>query len=126
MYEAGVESRVGGYRDCSGTVSGARSHDSTRQPHHRAVCARRFSGVRGGPEEGQVSVKAVSVAEHSEIAAQKNTPGAVRGPIRLAKLLRGIEVKGATAHGDLEIAQIAYDSRKANPGALFVAIRGEI
>ena len=73
-----------------------------------------------------MSVKAVSVAEHSEIAAQKNTPGAVRGPIRLAKLLRGIEVKGATAHGDLEIAQLAYDSRKANPGALFVAIRGEI
>ena len=29
--------------------------------------------VRGGPEESQVSAKAVSVAEHSESAAQKNS-----------------------------------------------------
>jgi UDP-N-acetylmuramoyl-L-alanyl-D-glutamate--2,6-diaminopimelate ligase len=72
-----------------------------------------------------VSVKAVRVPKQSESATQKNTPGADRSSIRLVKLLRGIEVKGATAHGDLEIAELAYDSRKVNPGALFVAIRGE-
>jgi UDP-N-acetylmuramoyl-L-alanyl-D-glutamate--2,6-diaminopimelate ligase len=72
-----------------------------------------------------VSVKAASVAEHNEGAAQKKLPGAVRGPMRLVKLLRGVEASGATAHGDLEIAEIAYDSRKVKPGTLFVAVRGE-
>jgi UDP-N-acetylmuramoyl-L-alanyl-D-glutamate--2,6-diaminopimelate ligase len=72
-----------------------------------------------------VSVKAVSVTEHNETTAQKNTPGAVSGPIRLAKLLRGVEAKGTTTHADLEIAQLVCDSRKVNPGTLFVAIRGE-
>ncbi len=57
--------------------------------------------------------------------------------MRLAKLLRGLEGKvvakldaknattQATSHGDLEILEIAYDSRRVKPGALFVAIRGE-
>jgi UDP-N-acetylmuramoyl-L-alanyl-D-glutamate--2,6-diaminopimelate ligase len=47
------------------------------------------------------------------------------GSIRLLKLLRGIEAKGASAHSDMEITEIAYDSRKVKPGALFIAIRGE-
>ena len=72
-----------------------------------------------------MSVKAASVVERSEGAAQKKLPGAVRGPVRLVKLLRGVEAIGATAHGDLEIAEIAYDSRKVKPGTLFVAVRGE-
>jgi UDP-N-acetylmuramoyl-L-alanyl-D-glutamate--2,6-diaminopimelate ligase len=67
----------------------------------------------------------MSVAEHSESAAQKKAPDAGYGPIRLVKLLRGIEAIGAAAHGDLEIAEVAYDSRKVRPGTLFVAIRGE-
>jgi UDP-N-acetylmuramoyl-L-alanyl-D-glutamate--2,6-diaminopimelate ligase len=70
-------------------------------------------------------VKAVRVMEHSENAAQKNTSGAAGVSMRLAKLLRGIEIKEASAYGDLEIVQLAYDTRKANPGTLFVAIRGE-
>src|ERR1700731_1566433 len=125
MYETWTESRFGRYGRCSGTNSGARSHGSSRRPHHRAVCARRFRGVRGGPKGSPVSVKAASVAENSEGAAQKKLPGAVRGPMRLVKLLRGVEAIGATAHGDLEITEIAYDSRKVKPGALFVAIHGE-
>jgi UDP-N-acetylmuramoyl-L-alanyl-D-glutamate--2,6-diaminopimelate ligase len=72
-----------------------------------------------------VNVKAASVAERSEGAAQKKLPGAVRGPLRLVKLLRGVEAIGATAHRDLEITEIAYDSRKVKPGTLFVAIHGE-
>src|ERR1700719_5332151 len=67
----------------------------------------------------------MSLAENSEAAAQQKVPGAGRGPIRLLKLLRGVEAIGATAHGDLEITEIAYDSRKVKPGALFVAIHGE-
>ena len=72
-----------------------------------------------------MSVKAARVAEHSEGVAQKKLPGAVRGPMRLVKLLRGVEASGATAHSDLEIAEIAYDSRKVKPGTLFFAIHGE-
>src|SRR5712671_4550154 len=45
--------------------------------------------------------------------------------MRLVKLLRGVEADGAAAHGDLEIVEIAYDSRKVKTGTLFVAIHGE-
>ena len=51
--------------------------------------------------------------------------GPTSGPFRLAKLLRGVDAKGLPAHSDLEIQEIAYDSRKVRPGTLFVAIRGE-
>jgi UDP-N-acetylmuramoyl-L-alanyl-D-glutamate--2,6-diaminopimelate ligase len=72
-----------------------------------------------------VSVKAGFVAEHTESVAQKKQPGAGRDPVRLVKLLRGVEASGATAHSDIEITEVAYDSRKVKPGTLFVAIRGE-
>ncbi|MCU1342727.1 MAG: UDP-N-acetylmuramoylalanyl-D-glutamate--2,6-diaminopimelate ligase [Candidatus Acidoferrum typicum] len=72
-----------------------------------------------------MSVRVMSVAEQSEGAAPQKLPGAARGPIRLLKLLRGVDTEGATAHGDLEIAEVAYDSRKVKPGTLFVAIHGE-
>ncbi len=72
-----------------------------------------------------MNVKAGFVAEHMESVAQKRQPGAGRDPVRLVKLLRGVEASGATAHGDLEITEVAYDSRKVKPGTLFVAIRGE-
>ena len=72
-----------------------------------------------------MTVRVIDLAENSEAAAQQKVPGAGRGPIRLLKLLRGVEADGAAAHGDLEIAEVAYDSRKVKPGTLFVAIHGE-
>jgi len=72
-----------------------------------------------------LSVKAMSAVENSEGAAQKKLANASRDPIRLVRLLRGIEANGATEHGDLGVAEIAYDSRKVRPGTLFVAIHGE-
>ncbi len=72
-----------------------------------------------------MSVKAMSAVENSEGAAQKKLANASRDPIRLVRLLRGIEANGATEHGDLGVAEIAYDSRKVRPGTLFVAIHGE-
>lgn len=51
--------------------------------------------------------------------------GAARAAVRLAKLLRGVEARDAVAYGDLEITEVAYDSRQVKPGALFVAIHGE-
>jgi UDP-N-acetylmuramoyl-L-alanyl-D-glutamate--2,6-diaminopimelate ligase len=76
-----------------------------------------------------VMLKVESVAEQSEDFLQEKKMAAARAPMRLAKLLRGLEgkvdAKSAVAHGDLEILEIAYDSRRVKPGTLFVAIRGE-
>jgi len=66
-----------------------------------------------------------SVADNGEGEAHMSQPGKARVSVRLAKLLRGVELRAATAHGDLEILEIAYDSRLVNRGTLFVAIRGE-
>src|SRR6266849_1966030 len=125
MHEAGVESCSGWNRDCHGTVSGGRSHDSPRQPYHRAICSRRSCKLCRSPEGGQVKLRAASLLEREEKAVAKMALGEARNSIRIAKLLRGIEPKGFVAQGDLEIANVAYDSRKISPGALFVAIRGE-
>ena len=74
-------------------------------------------------------VKAAPMPEHDESATQVKRSGAAPVPVRLAKLLRGLEgkvdAKSAAAHGDLEIVGIVYDSRSAKAGTLFVAIRGE-
>jgi len=51
--------------------------------------------------------------------------GTALAAVRLVKLLRGIETRAATRYGDLEVLEIAYDSRSVKRGALFVAIRGE-
>jgi UDP-N-acetylmuramoyl-L-alanyl-D-glutamate--2,6-diaminopimelate ligase len=72
-----------------------------------------------------VSVKAGSVTEHGDTTTQSKKTGPTSGPFRLAKLLRGVDAKGLPAHSDLEIQEIAYDSRKVKPGTLFVAIHGE-
>ena len=78
-----------------------------------------------GASRGPVRLLKLLRGVESDGAAQKKLPGAGRGPIRLLKLLRGAETEGALAHGDLEIAEVAYDSRKVKPGTLFVAIHGE-
>jgi UDP-N-acetylmuramoyl-L-alanyl-D-glutamate--2,6-diaminopimelate ligase len=44
--------------------------------------------------------------------------------MRLSELLEGLEVLGRTGDQDVEIATIAYDSRKATRGTLFVCIEG--
>ena len=44
--------------------------------------------------------------------------------MKLNELLRDVEVIGLHADGDMEIADVCYDSRKAAPGAAFVAVRG--
>ena len=75
-----------------------------------------------------MTLRVEMLEEHNEdlILAKK---AAARAPLRLAKLMRGLEGKfdarSVAAHGDLEILEIAYDSRKVKPGTLFVAIRGE-
>ena len=46
--------------------------------------------------------------------------------MKLKDILKGIPVLKQTADEDLEILDIAYDSRKAVPGSLFVAITGYV
>jgi len=72
-----------------------------------------------------MSLKVGIVADHGESEAQSTQARQARATVRLAKLLRGIDTRAGAAHGDLEILDIAYDSRLVTPGTLFVAIRGE-
>ena len=79
-----------------------------------------------------MTVKVDMVVDHNEDLILGKKIAAARAPLRLVKLLRGVDIKvdakaakTATAHGDLEILEIAYDSRRVNPGTLFVAIHGE-
>jgi UDP-N-acetylmuramoyl-L-alanyl-D-glutamate--2,6-diaminopimelate ligase len=65
------------------------------------------------------------VAENGEGRAGPSRGGSARATVRLAKILRGIETRSEVTHGDLEIADISYDSRRVTPGTLFVAVRGE-
>ena len=44
--------------------------------------------------------------------------------MKLEELLRDVEVTELRAPGELEISDVAYDSRRVTPGAAFVAIRG--
>ena len=44
--------------------------------------------------------------------------------MKLKELLAGINILKATADMELEIAHVAYDSRKVQPGGMFVAISG--
>ena len=44
--------------------------------------------------------------------------------MKLSELLRDVEVTGLHAPEDMEIDDVCYDSRKAKPGAAFVAVRG--
>jgi UDP-N-acetylmuramoyl-L-alanyl-D-glutamate--2,6-diaminopimelate ligase len=70
-------------------------------------------------------VKAGSVAENGESEGHLTQARTARATVRLAKLLRGVETRGALAHGEVEVSEIAYDSRQVKSGTLFVAIRGE-
>src|ERR1019366_5245732 len=120
---------AGWHWNCHGTNSGARSHDPARQPHHRAICPRRSLAFRAGSEESQLSAKAEPLADNGESLTKGKMPGAAHAAVRLAKLLRGVDIQADTkivsAYGDLEILQIAYDSHQVKAGTLFVAIRGE-
>ena len=44
--------------------------------------------------------------------------------MKLSELLKGVEILSATAEMDMEITQVAYDSRRVIPGGLFVAVAG--
>ncbi len=44
--------------------------------------------------------------------------------MKLAELLKGVQILKTNVQMDMEISSVAYDSRKVEPGSLFVAITG--
>ena len=70
-------------------------------------------------------MRAGILATNSEGEARVTPAAAARSAVRLAKLLRGVETRGVVTNTDVEILEIAYDSRRVKPGTLFAAIRGE-
>ena len=65
------------------------------------------------------------MAEKDEVEANMTVAGTAQATVRLAKLLRGVETQATPMHSDLEISDLAYDSRQVKPKSLFVAIHGE-
>lgn len=45
--------------------------------------------------------------------------------MKIRQLLEGVDVTAPTGAADADVSGVAYDSRQAQPGGLFVAIRGE-
>jgi UDP-N-acetylmuramoyl-L-alanyl-D-glutamate--2,6-diaminopimelate ligase len=72
-----------------------------------------------------VTVKAGPVADNGESEEHMTPAATARAAMRLAKLLRGIDTHGPAPNGDLVMSELAYDSRLARPGTVFVAIHGE-
>jgi UDP-N-acetylmuramoyl-L-alanyl-D-glutamate--2,6-diaminopimelate ligase len=64
----------------------------------------------------------ISARSHDDRTPQRSIPRAARGK-NLSELLRGVELL-VPVTGSPEIRQIACDSRKVKPGALFFALRG--
>ena len=46
--------------------------------------------------------------------------------MKLRQLLNGVPLKGGNIDKEMEINSISYDSRTLEPGALFVALPGDI
>ena len=65
------------------------------------------------------------MATNGEAEARVTPAAAARPGVRLAKLLRGVDARGTATNTDVEILEIAYDSRRVKPGTLFAAILGE-
>src|SRR5271168_4483105 len=59
------------------------------------------------------------VAGAQTVANRRHAPG-----LPLPAVLEGVELHSELPSGPMRIAQVAYDSRKVQPGALFVAIPG--
>jgi UDP-N-acetylmuramoyl-L-alanyl-D-glutamate--2,6-diaminopimelate ligase len=70
-------------------------------------------------EEERIAGRRREDAERQTVAEQRHSRGA-----SLRSLLEGVELRSKTAPAEIEIRQVTHDSRKVEPGALFVAISG--
>ena len=76
-------------------------------------------GLGNTAEEERIAGRRREDAERQTVAEQRHSRGA-----SLRSLLEGVELRSKTAPGEIEIRQVTHDSRKVQPGALFVAISG--
>ena len=128
VHETGIESGTGWHWNCRGTISRAGSHDSPRQPGSRCnlLATLPWFPRRPGGESGECE-GGICDGARRKLRHRRKSPARRMRSVRLAKLLRGVDARQRASRrtGDLEIQEIAYDSRKVKPGTLFVAIRGE-
>jgi UDP-N-acetylmuramoyl-L-alanyl-D-glutamate--2,6-diaminopimelate ligase len=75
-----------------------------------------------GQDNAQVREAATKSAEGQRIAST-GAP-ALSNTMNLSEVFRGVETALPAGAGDVEIRQVACDSRKVNPGALFFALHG--
>src|SRR5712671_7638647 len=69
--------------------------------------------------------KSDSTAEHANNERGQSMPGRIAGQSsKLSALLEGVEGSVPSSAGDLDIRQVACDSRKVQPRALFFALHG--
>ena len=70
-------------------------------------------------EEERIAGRRREDAERQTVAEQRHSRG-----VSLRSLLERVELRSKDAPGEMEIRQVTHDSRKVEPGALFVAISG--
>src|SRR5258707_7402276 len=70
-------------------------------------------------EEERIAGRRREDAERQTVAEQRHCRGA-----SLKSLLEGVQLRSKAAIAETAISQVTHDSRKVQPGALFVAIPG--
>ncbi len=70
-------------------------------------------------EEERIAGRRREDAERQTVAEQRHSRG-----VSLRSLLEGVQLRSKEVPGEMEIRQVTHDSRKVEPGALFVAISG--
>jgi len=70
-------------------------------------------------EEERIAGRRREDAERQTVAEQRHSRGA-----SLKSLLEGVQLRSKAAIAEIAISQVTHDSRKVQPGALFVAIPG--
>lgn len=77
-------------------------------------------GLSQTEEEDKIAVKQTEDHREKSVGARVANRSA-----RLSALLQGLPCHVSAGASELEIRQVAYDSRKVHPGALFFALHGE-
>src|SRR5260370_37271124 len=70
-------------------------------------------------EEERIAGRRREDGERQTVAEQRHYRGA-----SLKSLLEGVQLRSKAAIAEIDIGQVTHDSRKVQPGALFVAIPG--
>ena len=107
---------------CTGTVSGGRNASRAREPRDGEVW-------QGGPVRSRVgegeSKLTLIVGPKPRLPRDAGSERLKSARMKLRDLIAGAEIGEVSGPANPEIRSIAYDSRKAEPGSIFFALRGE-